>query len=246
VRVGVALEAQAGAGAVPPLDRATPAATEGAGSSARVSARAPSSPSRPAASPPLEGIFRDAFERDALGSDYAPTSTAWRLEGGQVCGSGAHNHPLWLRRRLPTNARIEFRARSDSADGDIKVEVWGDGVSYARGATYDDATSYLAILGGWQNRRHVLARRDEHGADRIALTVDPTATALPTAPVVPHRTYGFVIERVDGRTVRWLVDGVEVAALTDPTPLAGPGHDHFGFNDWETEVCFDDLVIRPL
>ena len=29
--------------------------------------------------------------------------------------------------------------------------------------------------------------------------------------------------------------------FTDPEPLSGPGHDHFGFNDWEVPVCFDNV-----
>ena len=38
----------------------------------------------------------------------------------------------------------------------------------------------------------------------------------------------------------------EMAKLTDPMPLLGPGHDHLGFNDWEVHACFDDLNIVPL
>ena len=33
--------------------------------------------------------------------------------------------------------------------------------------------------------------------------------------------------------------------LEDPAPLEGPGHAYFGFDDWETELHFDNLVIRP-
>ena len=29
-------------------------------------------------------------------------------------------------------------------------------------------------------------------------------------------------------------------------PLAGVGHDHFGFNDWEAKVCFDNVRVTPL
>ena len=34
--------------------------------------------------------------------------------------------------------------------------------------------------------------------------------------------------------------------LVDPEPLRGEGHEYFAFNDWETPVCFDNLVIHPL
>ena len=32
----------------------------------------------------------------------------------------------------------------------------------------------------------------------------------------------------------------------DAEPLSGAGHEHFGFNDWDTPVCFDNLKITPL
>jgi len=196
--------------------------------------------------PPLTATFRDSFSRDALGEDYRPTSPHWRVRDGQLCGRGARNHPVWLRRRLPRNARVEFTAVSRSPEGDIKVEAWGDGAKHATSSSYRDATSYLIIFGGWQNRLHVLARLDEHGADRIAVEVEPTAGSPGRSPVIPGRAYRFRIERTDGRTLRWSVDDVEVASFADSAPLTGAEHDHFAFNDWDAEVCFDDLVITPL
>jgi hypothetical protein len=64
--------------------------------------------------------------------------------------------------------------------------------------------------------------------------------------VVPDRAYQFEVERRDGRTVRWRVDGVELLTYPDPQPLRGPGHEHFGFNDWQVRVCFDNLRVTPL
>ena len=62
---------------------------------------------------------------------------------------------------------------------------------------------------------------------------------------MPGRTYRFRIER-QGKTLTWWVDGERRLALEDDAPLEGPGHDAFAFNDWETEVYFDDLVVTPL
>ncbi|MBW2159703.1 MAG: hypothetical protein JRH14_07015 [Deltaproteobacteria bacterium] len=42
--------------------------------------------------------------------------------------------------------------RSESAEGDIKVEIFGDGASHAKDDTYT-ATSYVIIFGGWNNSR---------------------------------------------------------------------------------------------
>jgi hypothetical protein len=32
----------------------------------------------------------------------------------------------------------------------------------------------------------------------------------------------------------------------DPEPLRGEGHDRFAFNNWESQLYFDNLRIRPL
>jgi hypothetical protein len=195
---------------------------------------------------PIREIYRDAFDRGDLGPDWQPTSPAWRISQGRLCVQGARNHPVWLRRGLPVNARIEFDATGASADGDIKVEVWGDGKSAAEGVSYTNATSYIAILGGWKNRYHVLARLDEHAPDRHQIEVDPRGAEPRARPVEAGRAVHFKVERRDGKTVQWLVDDIELFSFADPEPLAGPGHDALGFNDWEVPVCFDNLVITPL
>jgi len=58
--------------------------------------------------------------------------------------------------------------------------------------------------------------------------------------------YRFKIERSDGHTVRWYVNGLEYLVYDDKEPLAGIGHDHFGFNDWNVKVCFDNVKVTPL
>ena len=196
--------------------------------------------------PQLTEAFSDNFDRAELGPDYAPTAAVWRIEAGRLCARNARNHPVWLRRRLPPNVRVEFDASSGSPDADIKVELFGDGRSRARSRSYIDATSYLAILGGWKNSRHVLARLSEHGSDRRELALDSAAIEARAKPVEANRRYRFKLERLDGETLHWFVDGVSVLEFVDPDPLRGEGHEYFAFNDWETPVCFDNLVIYPL
>lgn len=182
-----------------------------------------------------------------LGPNWVAMGTdAWRIEDGRLCGQGARNRGIWLRRTLPVNARIEFDAVALSDDGDLKAEVWGSGRSFATGTSYTNATSYLTILGGWKNSLHVLARLDEHGADRKVIPVDEASDDPRQQPVVRGQVYRFMIERTDGKTIRWSVDGVEYLSWTDPSPLAGAGHDHFGFNEWEAKVCFDNVKVTPL
>jgi hypothetical protein len=170
----------------------------------------------------------------------------WHVEAGRLCGEHAKNHGIWLKRVLPANARIEFDATSLALDGDLKAEIWGDGRSAATGITYNNATSYLTIFGGWHNKFHVLARIDEHGNDRKQITVDPNSDDPREKPVVAGQSYHFKVERADGKTVRWWIDGNEMLTYPDPAPLSGPGHDHFGFNDWDVKVCFDNVRVVPL
>ena len=241
------------------------------GTSAPAEIRPTAAPPRgPAtASPTVELLrvpFEDSFDRPAgpipTASATAPATSApavdpgrdwiatapntWRLEGGRLCGDHAHNHGVWLKRVLPVNARIEFDAVSDATDGDIKAECWGDGLSSATALSYTNATSYLTIFGGWHNKFHVLARMNEHGGDRKEITVDPSSDDPREKPVVAGQLYRFKVERADGKTVKWWVDGNEMLSYPDSAPLAGVGHEHFGFNDWEVKVCFDNVRIVPL
>lgn len=217
-----------------------------AGASKTAAPKPPGAKGDAAPAPLITSAFEDDFQREELGDDYVATSDAWTLRVGRLCVRNAKNQPVWLRRRLPVNARIEFDASSSSPDGDIKAELWADGRSAASGVSYNDATGYLVILGGWRNQFHVLARLDEHAPDRPEVRVDPSGNDLRARPVAPHHTYHFKIERRDGRTLRWFVDDIEVISFTDPQPLKGSGHEYFGFNDWQTPVCFDNLKITPL
>jgi hypothetical protein len=194
----------------------------------------------------ITSVFEDNFERVEIGSDWNVLGPAWRIENGRLCGRGAKNHGAWLKRRLPTNARIEFDAIAESPIGDLKAEFWGDGQSGATGASYTNATSYLVIFGGWKNAKHVLARLDEHGDDRLELDVDPKSDDERERAVSPGQPYHFKIERADGRTLVWSINGVVYFELADTEPLVGAGHEHFGVNDWEAPVCFDNLKVTPL
>jgi hypothetical protein len=179
--------------------------------------------------------FSDAFERTDLGEAWHNTGGPYKINAGVLKVEGARNKPLWLRRTLPRDVRIEFDARSDSADGDIKVEVFGDGTSKADSTSYT-ATSYVVIFGGWHNSLNVLARMNEHAEDRVV---------GPTYKLVPGRTYHMKIERL-GATIQVWADEQKLLSMTDPQPLAGRGHDHFAFNNWQTAVSFDNLRIVPL
>lgn len=185
-------------------------------------------------------IFRDDFNRDELGEHWSSESpSSYAIERGTVALHGPRNHPLWLDMALPTDVRIEFDAWSTSDEGDIKVELAGDGRSYATTDNYT-ATGYVIVFGGWNNRLNVIARLDEHGRDRKKV-YEPK--------VEPDRRYHFAITRsvTQGRgELRWEIDGEEIATFEDPDPLMGEGHDHFAFSGWDAETHFDNLVIEAL
>jgi hypothetical protein len=211
---------------------------------------APSTAPAPSAELPeldvLLAPFKDDFERAELGDDYFATAAQYRIDRGKLCVKGARNHPLWLRHRLPKNARIEVDAQTTGNDGDIKLEAWGDGHSAASKASYTNATSYIAIFGGWKNSYHVLARLDEHAANRPEVAIEPGSDDPRQQSVLADRRYRLKLERADGHSVRFWVDDVELLSFADPEPLSGVGHEHFAFNAWETPVCFDNLVVAPL
>lgn len=184
---------------------------------------------------PGREIVRDDFERDELGEQWFLSGDGVKIEDGHLVVEGAKNHPAWLTTPLPDAVRIEFDAWTDDEEGDIKVELAGDGSSFATTVNYV-ATGYVFVFGGWNNRLNVIARQNEHGADRVS-TSEPN--------VVPGRRYHMTIIRKDSDVV-WDVDGVEILRMEDPEPLVGDGHEHFAFSGWESRVYFDNLVVTDL
>ena len=187
--------------------------------------------------PPITEPWQYDFE-GGLGEVFYATGDGYRVERGALSARGAHNHPLWLRKRLPRDVRIELDAWSTEARGDIKLEVFGDGRSYdADGGRYT-ATGYVVIFGGWFNTKSMIARLDEHGGDVVQRT-EPK--------VIANQRYHWRIER-QRNTLTWFVDDMAAPFLRyeDPRPLEGAGHEYLGVITWETDTWFDNLVITPL
>jgi hypothetical protein len=188
--------------------------------------------------PPITGKWTDNFDRDGVGDGYYSTGDGFTVANGALSAHGAHNHPLWLRAKLPRNAKIEFDCWSTEQRGDIKVEVFGDGKSYDPDGGRYTATGYEVIFGGWYNAKSIIARLDEHGKDVVERT---------QPKVIPNQHYHWRIER-RARVLTWWIDNDPTPFLTldDPQPLEGNGHDYFAFNNWETDTWFDNLTITPL
>lgn len=182
-----------------------------------------------------EVLFSDDFERAELGSQWTPTGPGATIENGVLKVQDLRNHPLWLTMPLPDDVRVEFDAWATTDEGDIKVELAGDGKSAATSMNYT-ATGYVLIFGGWNNSLNAIVRRNEHGRDRQTVA-EPK--------VEPEKRYHFTISR-SGSDIRWEIDGEEVLAYEDDAPLRGDGHQHFAFSGWEAQTHFDNLVIEAL
>ncbi|MGF1508480.1 MAG: hypothetical protein ACFB9M_03145 [Myxococcota bacterium] len=171
--------------------------------------------------------YHDDFEREQLGEAWYPSGGQWRIEDGKLFSPGGNNAPLFLRAVLPDDVVVAFDV-TVGRKVDAKVELMTNGLAHQSG--------YIFIMGGWDNTLSVVARLDEHGADRVEKK--PTQAAA-------HQTYRWRIEK-QGGALRWFVDGELYMTFDDPNPLSGPGHDRFAFSNWQSDLEFDNLSIWPL
>jgi len=123
--------------------------------------------------------FQDTFDRAALGDDYWSNGGLWRLVDGKLFSPGVGHNPLWLKARLPDNARISFDVWSDANSGDIQVEAWGDGRNHG--------TGYMFVFGGARNVDSRIAKLDERAPTLEDLRARLAAQARP----FPVRTSGL-------------------------------------------------------
>jgi hypothetical protein len=191
--------------------------------------------------PVIDAPFSDNFDRAELGSDWLDTGHTAKLKDGKLNVANSYNHPVWLKRRLPHDVQIDFDAVSRSPAGDIKVELFGDGESFDADKGRYDPTSYMIVLGGWHNSKSIISRLGEHD-EAVKTSYDRVGTE-PLA--LPGQTYHFTIIRKGG-TLEWKLNGQRYLTWTDPQPLDGSGHEYFAINDWEADVSFDNLTIRPV
>lgn len=177
-------------------------------------------------------VFSDDFSAAALTDKWKVLHEGeWTLEAGElrankVAEEEARNQGVWLQQPLPEKARIEFKARSLSKVGDTKCEVFATEPKHEAG--------YSVIFGGWSNTINTIARTGEHEPARRVQS--------PHVPVQPNKVYQWTIVRTDN-VVRWYVDGQFMLAYDDPNPVKGT---FFGFNNWATDVRFDDVRVYAL
>lgn len=174
-------------------------------------------------------VFQDDFDRKEIGPNYKHSGGVWQMKDNAVHTTFAQNKCLWLDRAVPDDAVIEMKAWSLSPRGDIKFTVFGDG--------HEHETGYTLIMGGWFNAISIIARMDEHGADR--------KEKHDKGSVKPGQKYHFEMARVGGR-IDWYIDGKLYLSYDDANPLRGAGHDRIAFCNWECPLFFDDLRVYSL
>lgn len=198
--------------------------------------------------------FRDDFsDPSSVNAKYFTTGGFWRVVDGWLLSPGVRNNPLWLKANLPNDVAVEFDVKSTSPEGDIKVEIFGDGTDHASG--------YVLIHGGWNNSISIIARLDEHGPSLASLQTRANSQDLVAAGIYRNdtrvrvesspfkvelgRKYHWRIER-RGNVLNWFIDGKPFMRFEDPLPLTGKGHNRFGFSSWEAQLYFDNLTVEAI
>ncbi len=177
-------------------------------------------------------VFEEHFDRADPGADWLVKHVGeWTVEDGwlrahTLANEDERNAGVWLQKPLPAKVRLTFRAKSMSAIGDMKCEIFAEQPKHESG--------YSVIFGGWGNTINTIARHGEHEPKRVVQSEPPK--------VVPGRVYTWTIVRNDG-TLRWYLDGKFMIAYTDVEPVRGP---FFGFNNWASDVWFDDVQVFEL
>ncbi|WP_224364103.1 hypothetical protein [Hyalangium versicolor] len=205
---------------------------------------------------------QDFSDPGVVERDFSSVGGFWRVVNGQLLAPQVKNNPLWLQTRLPDDVLIEFDVRSEYPEGDVRLELFGNGI--------DPASGYVLVHGGWNNSLSVIARQDlnappmrsleqkaQQAAQKLGL---PSADLVKsgvyeadtkvrvesnTLPVQVGRTYHWRIER-RGTVLRWSIDGQPFLELNDPFPLKGSGHDRMGLSGFESQIFFDNLRVLPL
>jgi hypothetical protein len=206
--------------------------------------------------------LQDFSDGTVVERHFSTVGGYWRVVNGELLAPSVKNNPLWLLAPLPDDVAVEFDVRSEYPEGDIRVELFGDGS--------DPSSGYVLVHGGWNNSLSVLARKSVNAPSLQALQRQAAASAqrlgLPSAdlvktgiltedtavrvetntlPVQGRRTYHYRIER-RGTLLRWTIDGLPFLELNDPFPLKGPGHDRLGLSGFESQIYFDNLRVVPL
>lgn len=177
-------------------------------------------------------VFEDQFERSEVGPEWQVKHAGeWTIDNGAlkatvVAEEEARNQGVWLNKPLPAKVRVTFQSRSLSKVGDTKCEIFATEQKHEAG--------YSVIFGGWSNTINTITRRGEHEPARVVQSEHQK--------VEQGRTYTWTVVRNDN-AVRWYIDGRFMIAYDDADAVRGT---FFGFNNWATDVRFDNVQVYAL
>jgi len=184
--------------------------------------------------------WRDAFDDPSkLEANYFSTGGLWRVREGELISPGVKNNPLWLKASLPHDVTVEFDVRAMTGEGDVRLELFGDGV--------DAASGYEIVQGAINNGPSSISRFGISGTPAGSTVtrasggvhLDVPAPRIEVGKRVHHR-----VERA-GNALRWYIDGALIGTFVDPFPLEGKGHDRLGLSGYEATLAFDNLTVTP-
>ena len=182
--------------------------------------------------PKMNLVFSEGFtsmkamDRFHLNQSHI-SRTSWTIKNGRLHAQKAYNQTLWLTDPLPNGDwLIRFSAWTHSNDGDVKCEIFGDGIQHESGL--------ILIMGGWKNTLNIIAQYDEHELDRRVESRCKDQRCIPT-----NIEQKWEIER-RGNDVIWRVNGRLMLRRAGISHFEG---DFFGLGNWQAPVSFDHLKI---
>ncbi len=159
--------------------------------------------------------YQDTFDRASLGDRYWANGGQNRIVDNHLYVPGSGHNPLWLRARLPADARISFDAWSDAQNGDIEVEAWGDGRNHG--------TGYMFMFGINRNSESRIAKLDERALPLDELRGQLIARSRP----FPVRTSGLegawdsLVQPIDAWQAQRALDKLQAGSyFGETTPTA--------------------------
>jgi hypothetical protein len=175
--------------------------------------------------------MQDTFDQGSLEQRWQIIDGTWKLDGGDLVGSGT----LLSVQTFPEGDnvgfhRVEFEVVSEAPpavahDGqaapapvvsDMDVALQAQALGEQKASPI--ASGYFLQFGGFMNTRNQIRRA------RAVLVADMKPTVL----IEPGKVHKIVAEN-DGGDVRLYVNGKQVLAGRDPSPLLGPEHNRVGF-----------------
>jgi hypothetical protein len=184
-------------------------------------------------------MFEENFDSGVLSSDWTQQGKAWYCVTGLLGTSEAYlkdtqdkGWGCWLRRELPEYARIEFDINLVGRGAVMVCELYA---TPTQGATSPAGTGYKLMFGEKGTARPVIQR----GMTSL------TSGGVNTNPVTARagRTHHIVVQRVDGQTLEWFIDGSLHARARDGDPKRGGW---LGFQYEDGMVLVDHVRVFDL